>query len=248
MIVKKSKGYRIAFLVSFLFSIYSSAILFMHFQARYVNGFLLNDFRIIASLSSIWDDKTVSQISAIRGVKNVRVVKSEELMKRLESEDKELYFSIKSLSKNPVPDIVEIEVDDMYFGYAENIVKELSLVNGVEEIRYRPDELVAIMHTEFYMRFLMFVFSMSLSIIFLMILFSAFHSGFKGFISSVIESSKWFLNGVAAGAIGVIFVYIIVIPLKNLSVLWSWFEWYYTLCIIMCSGFIGWVFFQWKKD
>ncbi len=247
MVITRRKGYRIAFLVCLLFSIYTSAILFMYFQARYINSFLLEDFRIIASLQTL-NNKTVYDISAIKGVKSVKIIKSDELMKRLESEDKELYLSIKSLSKNPVPDVAEIEVDDMYFGYVQSIASSISSVSGVEEVRYRPDELVAIMHTEFYMKFLMFVFAVSISVIFVMIVFSVFHIGFGGFVLSVIESSKWFLNGVVAGFCGVAFVYVILLPLKNLSVLWQWFDWYYSALIIWCSGFIGWVFFQWKKD
>ncbi|MCX7905341.1 MAG: permease-like cell division protein FtsX [Elusimicrobiales bacterium] len=248
MIVNKRKGYRIVFLISLLFSIYTFSMLFLFFQAKNINKFLSEDFRIIVALSKNSKQDVIQNISNIKGVKNSVFVSSDELMKRLEKEDIELYLSIKSLSKNPVPDIVEVEIDSMYLGSIELILNEISKINGVEDIRYRPDEIIAIMHSEFYSRFLLFVFGMSFFIIFLMIVFSIIHVGFGGFVLSLKESSKWFLNGVGGGFLGMIFVYLILLPLKYITPIWSWFKWYYSISIILSCGFIGWVFYQWKKD
>lgn len=249
MINIKRKGYRIIFLVTFLFSIYTSAILFLYFQAKTISNFLTSDFRIIVSLTDNASKQDVeSKINSIKGVKSSTKVSSQTLLKKLEAEDKELYLSIKSLAKNPVPDIIEVELDLMYLGNVENIVNEISKINGVLDIRYRPDEIIAIMHSEFYSRFLFFVFGMSLVVIFLLILFSIIHIGINNFLISLVESSKWFLNGVLGGMIGILFVYIILFPMKNITPLWSWFKWYYSLAVIISCGFIGWVFYQWKKD
>lgn len=244
----KRKGYRIIFLTTFLFSIYTSAILFLYFQAKTISSFLADDFRIIASLNDNTPTDLEKRIASIKGVKNVLRVTSQTLLKRLETEDKELYLSIKSLAKNPIPDIIEVELDLMYLGNIENIVNEISKMNGVLDVRYRPDEIVAIMHSEFYSRFLFFIFGMSSIIIFLMILFSIIHVGFDNFLLSLTESSKWFLNGALGGIIGIVFVYTILLPMKNITTMWSWFKWYYSLAIILCCGFIGWVLYQWKKD
>lgn len=248
MINIKRKGYRIVFLMAFLFSIYTSAILFLYFQAKTISSFLTNDFRIIVSLTDNASPDIENKINSIKGVKNSVKVSSQTLLKKLELEDKELYFSIKSLAKNLVPDIIEIELDLMYLGNVENIVNEISKINGVLDVRYRPDEIVAIMHSEFYSRFLFFVFGMSFIVIFLLVLFSVIHTGISNFWVSLTESSKWFFNGVLGGLIGIVFVYIILLPMKNITPLWSWFKWYYSLTILLSCGFIGWVFYQWKKD
>lgn len=248
MFINKRKGYRIVFLISFLFSIYTSSILFIYFQSKIINKFLLEDFRIVAAISNKKIEETVSKISQIKGIKAVNFVSSQELLKRLEEEDRELYLAVKSFSTNPVPDVAEIEVDDMYFGAVDNIVDNLSRIDGITDIRYRPDELVAIMHSEFYIRFLMFVLTMSFFVIFLMIIFSLIHAGLNGFIFSVAESFKWFLNGILGGVSGIFFIYVIVLPLKKITPFWKWFEWYYIVIVVISCGFIGWVFYQWKKD
>lgn len=248
MVIARRKGYRIVFLITFLFSIYTTSILFLYFQSKTINRFLSNDFRIIVAIKDGVKDDIVSKVANIKGVKSCKRVSSDDLMSKLEKEDKELYFSIRSLSKNPIPDVVEVEIDSMYLGGIDNIVDEISKVSGISDIRYRPDEIVAIMHTEFYSRFLLFVFGMGFVVIFLMIIFSIIHAGISGFWASVVESSKWFLNGIAGSAVGIGFVYIILLPIKNITPLWNWFEWYYSFAIILSCGFIGWVFYQWKKD
>ena len=248
MVVLRRKGYRIVFLITFLFSIYTATIIFLYFQSKKINRFLSDDFRVVVSLLDKAPQDILSRISSIRGVKSYKKVLSSELMSQLEKEDRDLYLSVKSLAKNPIPDIVEVEVDPLYLWGIDSIVDEISKIPGVGEIRYRPDEIAAIIHTEFYSRFLLFVFGMGFVVIFLMILFSIIHVGFSGFFSSVIESSKWFLNGLAGSLLGVVFVYIILMPIKNITPLWSWFDWYYSFAVIISGGFIGWVFYQWKRD
>lgn len=244
----KRKGYRIVFLITFLFSIYTSAALFLYFQSKTINRFLSDDFRVIVSVMDGKIDSVLSKIQSVKGIKGFKKVLSDELLSRLEKEDRELYLSIKSLSKNPVPDIIEIEIDPLYLGGIDSIVGEISKIEGVSDIRYRPDEIVAIIHTEFYSRFLLFVFGVGFVVILLMVVFSIIHAGVGGFWMSLIESSKWFLNGVAGSVVGIGFVYLIILPIKNLTPLWSWFEWYYSGAVMLSGGFIGWVFYQWKKD
>ncbi|HOJ85314.1 MAG: permease-like cell division protein FtsX [Elusimicrobiales bacterium] len=243
------KGYRIVFLATLIFGIYFEAVSFFYFQTSKISKMLINDFRIVAALkkqASVED--TVKKISLINGITSVNFVKSEESLKRIQNEDNELYLSIKSMALNPVPDILEISVDPIFMGNIDVIVQKISDSEGVMDIRYKPDELVAIMHTLFYSKFLFLIIGATIVIIGITVFSAVLHVGFSNFFASIMESIKWFLNGMFGSLIAVVFIYILIYPIKYISPLWEWPSAPWHIITLLFGGLMGWVLYQWKRN
>lgn len=243
------KGYRIVFLATLIFGIYFEAVSFFYFQTSKISKMLINDFRIVAALkkqASVED--TVKKISFINGITSVNFVKSEESLKRIQNEDNELYLSIKSMALNPVPDILEISVDPIFMGNIDVIVQKISDSEGVMDIRYKPDELVAILHTLFYSKFLFLIIGATIVIIGITVFSAVLHVGFSNFFVSIMESIKWFLNGMFGSLIAVVFIYILIYPIKYISPLWEWPSVPWHIITLLFGGLMGWVLYQWKRN
>jgi len=243
------KGYRIVFLATLIFGIYFETIIFFYIQSNKISELLLKDFKVIVALKNQPDiEKITSQISQIIGIKQVKYIKSEESIKKIENEDKELYLSIKSMPLNPVPDIITLDIDPAFMGNINSIVDKVSTINGVSDIRYKPDEIIAIMHTIFYSKFLFLVIGATVVIISMTFLLAIIQVGASNFFTSLVESFKWFLNGMFGSVVSIIFVYIIIYPTKYISPLWEWPCALWHLIILLSGGIMGWVLHQWKKN
>ena len=243
------KGYRIVFLATLIFGIYFEAISFFYFQTSKVSKMLLDDFRVIAALKKGADPNVVAKkIQSLAGISGAKYIRSEESLKKIEEEDRELYLSIKSMALNPVPDILEIEIDSLFLGNIDAIVENISALEGVLDIRYKPDELMAIMHTMFYSKFLFLIIGATVLITGVIALSAILHVGFSNFFVSVLESAKWFLNGMFGSAVAVIFIYIMIYPIKYISPLWEWPSIPWHLVTLVFGGLMGWVLYQWKRN
>lgn len=247
MILMKRKGYRIIFLITFLFSVCISSLLFMYTQVKALRKFLLDDFRIVVALSKGHNDSTIREICSINGVKNCHIVSSNELLKKLEVEDKILYLSIKSLSVNPVPDLVMIELYPDFLNDIDSISANVSKIKGVFDVRYKSDEVFAIVHAEFYIKFMLFVIGMVVLIVIVLIVFALIHFVISR-NESFLDAFKWFSCGFVGGSFGLIFLYVVLYPMKNISLMWRWFEIYYSVGVVVLCGFIGWALWEWKRD
>jgi hypothetical protein len=159
-----------------------------------------------------------------------------------------LYLSIKSMALNPIPDIIKIEVDPIFLGNIDMIVDTLSKNDSITDIRYKPDEVVAIMHIEFYKRLLFLIIGITVALVFVILVSAVLYVGVGGVLSSFGESVKWFFDGVFGSLCGILSVYFIVYPTKYISQLWYWPEFYYNLCVLISGGVVGWVLYQWKKS
>lgn len=243
------KGYRIIFLFTFLWGLYFETVLFLYFQIKSIKDVLVSDFVVIAALDSKSNPNAVKdEILKINGVENVNYVSSNDMLKRLESEDKDLYLSIKSMSINPIPNIMEIKLSELVLGNIDDMVDKISNIKDIIDIRYKPDEVVAIMHVIFYIKFLSVVISATLLIVGVIVFLAISYFGLNSFILVVRESFKWFLNGCLGVICSIAFVYTIVYPIKHISPLWQTVPYLWHIIILLCGGFIGMVLYQWKKN
>lgn len=243
------KGYRIVFLATLIFGIYFETVSFFYFQTSKISQILLDDFRVIVALKKDADTDDVSKkLKSVSGVLNLNYIKSEDSLKKIQNEDNELYLSIKSMVSNPVPDIFEVEIEPLFIGNIDLIVEKISEINGVVDIRYKPDELIAITHIMFYSKFLFLIIGATVLIIGIILLSAILHVGFSNFFASVIESAKWFLNGMFGSAIAIVFIYIIIYPIKYISPLWEWPSVPWHVITLIFGGLMGWVLYQWKRN
>jgi cell division protein FtsX len=243
------KGYRIVFLATLIMGVYFEVVLFFYFQVRNISNLLLNDFRIVVALkkqSNVEDVK--KKILENKWVKGIEYMSRDKILDDLEKTDNLLYLSIKSMALNPIPDIIKIEVDPVFLGNIDMIVDTLSKNDSITDIRYKPDEVVAIMHIEFYKRLLFLIIGITVALVFVILVSAVLYVGVGGVLSSFGESVKWFFDGVFGSLCGILSVYFIVYPTKYISQLWYWPEFYYNLCVLISGGVVGWVLYQWKKS
>lgn len=249
MSLLNKKGYRIVFLATFIFGIYIETIIFFYFQTNKITKLLSDDFRIVVALKKNVDkSKIIDSLSNINGVSRTDYFTSDDMLKKLDSEDKELSLSIKSMPVNPVPDIVEISPTQSAMGNIDGMVGEISKLDGIMDIRYKPDELVAIMHTLFYSKLLFLIIGMSLLTMVAIFFSGIYHVGFNNFFSSLKESLKWFINGILGVLTAILCVYIIIYPIKYISVVWYWPSIIWHFFALVSGGIMGWVLYQWKKN
>ncbi|MBP7795791.1 MAG: permease-like cell division protein FtsX [Elusimicrobiales bacterium] len=249
MSLLNKKGYRIVFLATFIFGIYIETIIFFYFQTREINDLLINDFKVVVALKKNIDKtKIIDSLSVIKGVGKVDYFTSDDMLKKLDSEDKELSLSIRSMPVNPVPDIVEISPTQTVLGNIDGIVEEISKLDGIMDIRYKPDELVAIMHTLFYSKFLFLIIGLSLLTMVVIFFSGIYHVGVNNFFSSLKESLKWFINGILGVLTAMLCVYLIIYPIKYISAVWYWPSVVWHLFALISGGVMGWVLYQWKKN
>jgi cell division protein FtsX len=243
------KGYRIVFLLSLSISLLFECLIFIYTQINKIDFVLKQDFRVMAIKSADGDEsKIYEDLKKINGVKSVNFVPSSEILKKIELEDKELYYSISSLGKKPVPDIYELEVDDYALGNMDSFVDNLLKLKGVEDVKYKILESYAIMHFSFYSNFVSVVLSLLILTLSLLVLMGIMHVGISNFFSSLKNALKWFFSGVLGSLCAIFFVYVVIYPVKFLSPIWQWPDYSWHFLITIFSGLIGWVFYQWKKS
>lgn len=243
------RGYRVVFLSTLIFSIYFETVSFFYFQTKEISKILLKDFRVVVSLKKDANlDDIMNKISALKGITGKKYVKSEENLKKIEEEDKDLYLSIKSMALNPIPDIIELEIDPLFLGNISYIVDDISKINGVMDIRYKPDEIVAIMHILFYSKFLFLIITSTIVIVGMTLILTILHSGISNFFASLFESVKWSFDGMLGSLGGILFIYIIIYPIRYLSPLWSWPSFYWHIITLLSGGLMGWILYQWKRN
>jgi len=243
------KGYRIVFLSALIIGIYFEIVIFFYFQSKNISQLLLNDFRIVVALKKgTKPDEIKNSIMENNWVKNIEYVSSRSILNDLEKNDNLLYLSIKSMSLDPIPDILKIEVDPLFMGNIDSLVDILSKNENIIDIRYKPDEVVAIMHVEFYKRLLFLIMGLTFVVIGVIFISGVLHVGFENFFSSLRQSLKWFLNGFLGAFLGTVCVYIIVYPVKYISQIWYWAPFYYHIIVAFSGGVVGWVLYQWKKN
>lgn len=248
---KKSpkKGYRIIFLTSLLFAVLFECLIFMRSQIMKIEKLLREDFRVVLVLSSSDKKETVlEKVYALKGVKKAEIITSSQTLDRIKQEDKELYYSLSAVGRNPVPDIIEADLEDAALGNLETFSEEAIKIKGVEDVKYKLLEAYAIIHFSFYSNFLSVIISLTLLISALIVFTGIAHAGFTGFFSSLRNSMKWFSSGLLGAVCAVCFVYLVIYPVKYLSPVWAWPSyWWHFLLAAMC-GLFGWVLYQWKKS
>ncbi len=248
--IRKSKnGYRIIFLVSLVFALLFECLVFIRSQVQKIESVLRDDFRIVlVKLPEVSKESVMEKVAALQGVSNVVFVSSQETLEKIKQEDKELYYSLSAVGRNPIPDIIEVQLQDTALGDLENFATEALKIRGIDDVKYKILESYAIIHFSFYSKFLSVIISLALLIAIIIFFTGIAHAGFSNFFTSLRNSFKWFSAGLLGAGCAVSFVYMVIYPVKYLSPVWVWPSYWWHILVGLVCGLLGWVFYQWKKN
>ncbi len=248
---KMRKGYRVAFLLAFSAGLLAEMLLFMHAQMREIAVLLKEDFRIIV----VRDDKspqsaesTGAALAAIKGTARAVFISRDDRLARLKTEEGELVASVLPPGSNPMPDTWEISLDESVLGDMNAWTGAAWLLPGVADIKYKPLEAYAIMHSLFYGHLIKLTLALALLAFMLLTAMVLTYGHTPASLAASLSADKgWFLAGAAGAAISAVAAYAVAYPVKYLSPLWVWPNPFWQVGVIVSGALLGWVLFQWKN-
>jgi hypothetical protein len=247
---KERKGRRVAFLAVFAGALMAEAILFMRVQSREISLILKDDFRIVAvKADRIKRDSAgmEEEFKALPGTAEVVFVSRAERLRRLKEEDPDLVGAVMNMASNPLPDTFEISLEEAALGDLAAWVESAWKINGVADLKYKPLEATAILHSLFYGHYLLVALTLSFVALVFMIIMAAFYGSGPALPANLWRDRGWFFNGFAASGLAACVSYALVYPVKYLSPLWLWPGALWQTAIIAVGGICSWAFFQWKN-
>lgn len=248
------RGYRTVFLLSLCTGLLAEALAFMQVQAANVAAMLEKDFRVIVVLSPNADDQTTEKLKtylpALKGVKSAVYINREESLRRFKMMEPEVAKSVVLFGSNPVPDFFELEMRSSVLSDIGGWVDaNLNSVDGIDDVVYKPEQAVSVMHARFYQGFLRLILNLAA------LLLVAF-----GFFVELIavrrqpvgpklrRASGWMFSGVCGMLCAMGLCWALVYPLKHLNPLWwSFPAWQSNLVILVSGALIGWTLFRWQE-
>lgn len=249
---KPRKGYRVAFLLAFAAGLMAEMLLFMHAQMREISLILKDDFRIIAvrdERSKETPEAVGAALSALKGSEQVVFVSRQDRLARLKADEPELVSSVLPPGTNPMPDTWEVAIAEEALGDLTAWTDAAWRVPGVGDVKYKPLEAYAIMHSVFYGHLI----TLGLALAFLSFMIMAAMVLTHGHTPAALAASlgadrTWFLSGAGGGAASVLAAYAVVYPVKYLSPVWVWPNPLWQAAVIVSGSLLGWVLCQWKND
>ena len=249
---KPRKGYRVAFLLAFSAGLLAEMLLFMHAQMREISALLKDDFRIIVvrdERSKEPPDTVGAALSAIKGTEQVVFVSRQDRLARLKADEPELVSSVLPPGTNPMPDTWEIVIAEEALGDMNAWTDAAWRVPGVADVKYKPLEAYAIMHSVFYGHLITLGLALAFLAFMVMTAMVLTHGHTPaGLAASLGEDKGWFLAGAAGGAASALGAYAVVYPVKYLSPVWVWPNPLWQAAVMLSGAMLGWVLWQWKND
>lgn len=250
--VKPRKGYRVAFLLAFAAGLLAEMLLFMHAQMREISVLLKDDFRIIVlrdDRSKETPEAVGAALAALKGSEQVVFVSRKDRLARLKADEPELVASVLPPGTNPMPDSWEVTIAEQSLGDMNAWTDAAWRVPGVADIKYKPLEAYAIMHSVFYGHLI----TLGLALAFLAFMIMAAMVLTHGHTPATLAASlgadrNWFLAGAGGGVAAAVAAYAVVYPVKYLSPVWVWPNPLWQAAVIVSGSLLGWVLCQWKND
>ena len=249
---KPRKGYRVAFLLAFSAGLLAEMLLFMHAQMREIATLLKEDFRIIVvrderSKESV--DAIGAALSGIKGTSQAVFVSRQDRLARLKAEEPELVSSVLPPGSNPMPDTWEVLIGEDSLGDMNAWTDAAWRVPGVADIKYKPLEAYAIMHSVFYGHLITLGLALSFLAFMIMAAMALTHGHTPASLAASLGADRnWFLAGAGGGAASALAAYAVVYPVKYLSPVWVWPNPLWQAAVAVSGALLGWSLCQWKSD
>lgn len=249
---KARKGYRVAFLLAFSAGLLAEMLLFLQAQMREVTSLLKEDFRIVVvrdDRAKETPDAIGAALSAIRGTEQAVFISRQDRLARLKAEEPELVASVLPPGSNPMPDTWEVLLREDSLGDLNAWTDAAWRVPGVGDVKYKPLEAYAIMHTVFYGHLI----TLGLALAFLAFVIMAAMVFTHGYTPATLFASlgtdkTWLLSGAAGGLASALAAYLVVYPVKYLSPVWVWPNPMWQGIVAVCGALLGWVLCRWKES
>ena len=249
---KPRKGYRVAFLLAFSAGLLAEMLLFMHAQMREISSLLKEDFRIIV----VRDEKTKESVevtgaalAGIKGTSQAVFVSRQDRLARLKAEEPELVASVLPPGSNPMPDTWEILISEDFLGDMNAWTEAAWRVPGVADIKYKPLEAYAIMHSVFYGHLITLSLALAFLAFMIMAAMALTHNHTPASLAASLGADRnWFIAGAGGGAVSALAAYAVVYPVKYLSPVWVWPNPLWQAAVAASGALLGWALCQWKND
>ena len=248
---KIRKGYRVAFLLAFSAGLLAELLLFMHAQMREISMLLKDDFRIIVvrdERSRETDETIGAALAALKGTRQVVFVDRQERLARLKTEEPELVASVLSPGSNPMPDTWEVSLGEEVLGDLNAWTDAAWRISGVGDIKYKPLEAYAVMHSLFYGHLIALGLALAFLAFMVMTAMVLTYGHTPASLAATLVADKmWFLAGAAGAAASALAAYAVVYPVKYLSPVWVWPNPLWQAAVAVSGALLGWVLCQWKN-
>lgn len=249
---KPRKGYRVAFLLAFSAGLLAEMLLFLQAQMKEISVLLKEDFRIIVlkdERSKETTEAVGAALSALKGTEQAVFFSRQDRLARLKTEEPELVASVLPPGSNPMPDTWEVLMREEALGDLNAWTDAAWRIPGVADIKYKPLEAYAIMHSVFYGHLI----TLGLALAFLAFMIMAAMIFTHGHTPASLAASlgadrNWFMAGAGGAALSALAAYAVVYPVKYLSPVWVWPNPVWQAALIASGAMLGWTLCQWKND
>jgi len=227
------------------------SLLFLEGQCGRIETSLRDDFKVVLFLRNDLDEGKrkilEEQLRAFPEVEDVRGVSKQEALANLKRADPELVDSIILVGENPLHSAYEVRLGEAGIGRLEDWLSRAQELADWADIRYKPSEVEAILRVQFYGRFLSLALSAIACLVAAMALGGLWSTGrrggrggFKG-RAELAHSGLHAIMGAAGAAVGACAVFLMVLPMRQLSSWWAWPSSSSQMGLAVCAAVIGWV-------
>ena len=245
------KGYRVAFLLAFSAGLLAELLLFMHAQMREISMLLKDDFRIVVvrdGKSRETADAIGSALAALKGTQQAVYVPRQDRLARLKAEEPDLVASVLSPGSNPMPDTWEVSIAEEALGDLNAWTDAAWRISGVGDIKYKPLEAYAVMHSVFYGHLITLGLALAFLAFMIMTAMVLTHGHTPATLAATLVADRvWFLAGAGGAAVSCLAAYAVVYPVKYLSPVWVWPNPLLQAAVVLSGALLGWVLCQWKN-
>jgi hypothetical protein len=245
------KGYRVAFLLAFSAGLLAELLLFMHAQMREISMLLREDFRIIVvrdEKSRETSDAIGAALAGLKGAQQAVFVSRQDRLARLKAEEPELVASVLPPGSNPMPDTWEVTIGEEALGDINAWTDAAWRISGVGDIKYKPLEAYAVMHSLFYGHLIKLGLALAFLAFMLMTAMVLTHGHTPASLAASLGGDKvWFFSGAAGASASALAAYVVVYPVKYLSPVWVWPNPLWQVAVVVSGALSGWTLCQWKN-
>lgn len=246
------KGYRVAFLLAFSAGLLAEMLLFLQAQMHEISVLLKEDFRIIVvrdERSRELPENVGAALAALKGTEQAVFISRNDRLARLKAEEPELVAAVLPPGSNPMPDTWEVIMKEEALGDLNGWTDAAWRIPGVGDIKYKPLEAYAIMHSVFYGHLI--TLGLALAFLAFMVLTAMVltHGHTPASLAASLGADRiWFLAGAGGGAASALAAYAVVYPVKYLSPVWVWPNPLWQAAVIATGALLGWTLCQWKSE
>lgn len=233
----------LTFTVGLVGGLLGQSLLFMESQARKIEQTLVDDFKVVAFVKADLNAGKLKvleeKVRALPDVESARLVSRDEALDELKRVDPDLVESVALLGENPLQPAFEVRLAAVSLARAGPWVENAYALTELEDIRYKPAQIRAILLAQFYGHFLKLVANVSLCFTIFM-LAGFFGTGFS-FSAAALKRAAAFPAGTLTG-MGL--TYVLVYPVRNLYSWWTWPSLPNQTLLVLAAVVLGFCFSQ----